>query len=104
MSYTKGKWEITNSPNILKGFLESLKAKDLNSIIYSQNEGEVAILLAGIIRRYERKNKDEANSNARLIAAAPDLLDACKRLLEPEGDVNETEKFARQAIASAESE
>jgi hypothetical protein len=50
----------------------------------------------------------EEQANARLIAAAPDLLDACKRLLEVEpprlttGEERETFRLALAAIAKAE--
>jgi hypothetical protein len=51
---------------------------------------------------------DESEANARLIAAAPDLLIACKRLLEVEpprlitGEERETFRLASAAIAKAE--
>ena len=46
-------------------------------------------------------DNEETNANARLIAAAPDLLEALEALLE--GDFNVAEK-ARAAIAKAKGE
>lgn len=48
-------------------------------------------------------NESEAESNARLITAAPDLLAACHAALEM-GDDFEAEKLVRAAIAKAEGE
>jgi hypothetical protein len=52
------------------------------------------------------KDSDEAEANARLMAAAPELLDACKELLIYLGDWddmdNETCQAARHAISLAE--
>lgn len=47
----------------------------------------------------------EADANARLIAAAPELLAACKLALETVGDMTEAEQrrqIVRKAIAKAE--
>lgn len=76
MEHTIGEWKITTEAEHLKDFLKSLKPKDLYSILYSEKKGEIAIILAGIIRRYERKEKDQAQANAYLIKAAPKLLES----------------------------
>ena len=66
---------------------------------------------AGIYRgrddNYERISKAEAIANAKLIAAAPDLLDALSEIINDGGKfvmTNETRRKARAAIARARGE
>ena len=44
----------------------------------------------------------EFDDNARLIAAAPDLLDAAKEVFENFGDVKKTEETGRKLLAAIE--
>ena len=64
-----------------------------NSTIILGDDLRIAVVLGS--------DNEETNANARLIAAAPDLLEALEALLE--GDFNVAEK-ARAAIAKAKGE
>ena len=59
-SYTPGPWDV--------------EAEDNNNFICDENGHTVAQI-------YERSNADVNHANARLIAAAPELLLMCKTLL-----------------------
>lgn len=51
-------------------------------LIYGPNKVEIAAIHAAVDPREKRRvNMDTATANARLITAAPDLLETCKALL-----------------------
>ncbi len=83
--YTKGPWKACEHG----GYGDY----DGNCIVILGDDLRVAIVLGS--------DNEETNANARLIAAAPDLLEALEALLE--GDFNVAEK-ARAAIAKAKGE
>lgn len=75
MSYTKGKWKVTHSEskdayNVI-GTVPGLKYK-IARCPYLQL-GDLGL---------DEMSKKEAEANARLISAAPDLLEALRGLLE----------------------
>jgi hypothetical protein len=70
--YTKGKWEVSGSVMERKWLNGSLH---LNRMVKVDDAESNYPTLAEI---YERNNPNEAEANAQLIAAAPDLLEACK--------------------------
>lgn len=53
-------------------------------------------------QHYDNPKKDEAQANARLIAAAPELLEALKKIHAICGNTLSTHEIARAAIAKAE--
>jgi len=67
MKHTKGNWNINNYENGAK----SIKTED-------DNEKEIACLHYGGMML----DKEELTANAKLIAAAPDLLAALKQTIE----------------------
>jgi hypothetical protein len=71
MSHTPGPWNIGDENNqcceVLLGTLHNLTA---NVDRQDSNTGQIVI------------TRDEMLANARLMAAAPDLLEACKLLME----------------------
>jgi len=72
MEYTKGKWEVALEPDELSGDLYITANNDLT-------------IIATAYRLSSMENstfRDEAKANARLIAAAPALLDACKDVID----------------------
>ncbi|WP_455387396.1 hypothetical protein [Petrachloros mirabilis] len=89
--YTTGPWRISNEyPTIIKRDYRSIGSED----------GELlAIVLANSNSGYF-VSEAEALSNARLIAAAPELLDACKKALYALKG-REHAQFLRDAIAKA---
>lgn len=88
--HTPGPWKVGRLPLRLE--------VDENPIplIYTHDGGlEIAQV------RTSAPEPGEREANARLIAAAPDLLAACKAALDM-GDEFEAEKMIRAAIAKAE--
>lgn len=49
-----------------------------------------------------RATSDEGQANAHLIAAAPEMYEALKALLDPERDMDDAYRIAYAAIAKAE--
>ena len=82
MTHTKGPWEASEH-----GAYRDYKG---NNIVILGDDLRIAVVLG--------YDTDETQANARLIAAAPDLLEVLEALLE--GDFNVAEK-ARLAIAKA---
>lgn len=85
---------ISHTPKYWK-----IKNKD---IIYSTKSSEIICVING-----HAQNKNWKEANARLIAAAPELLDACKYALEclnnpKEDDVNKLEMMLDKVIQKAE--
>jgi len=76
MKYTPGPWEVRQEPNRGKQYIS-----------YSGSNWRIAVITMQEAK-YHNSNKIiklptiEAKANARLIAAAPDLLEACKGLLQ----------------------
>lgn len=65
--------------------------------------GRSNVLIAGDTQNHTPS--DEAEANARLIAAAPDLLEAVRDMISDHGDLSEaTLAFARAALAKAVAE
>ena len=85
MSHTPGPWTASEH-----GAYTDYKG---NNIVILGDDLRIAVVLG--------PDTDETQANARLIAAAPDLLEALEALLE--GDFNVAEK-ARLAIAKAKGE
>ena len=83
MKHTQGKWK-----------------RRRNGMIFS---GSLAI--AKVRGSFENENKDEYEANAKLIASAPELLEACKLALRDYkyvDGISDTTIIIKQAIASAE--
>jgi hypothetical protein len=82
-------------------------AREAKLVIDGNNSGDDDLLaFANLVRIYHSVPTEDL-PNARLIAAAPDLLDACKALLEITDFVNlhgPATGDARAAIAKAEGE
>ena len=70
--HTPGPWQVSND---WSQFIKIEKKRDTRRLFYS-NYIELALVMAVDGRT------DEAQANARLIAAAPDLLAACKMVLD----------------------
>lgn len=81
-AHTAGPWELAG----------------WNGICNSQGE---AIATVPHVRGHSSITQDEAKANARLIAAAPDLLEACKAALTEGDDYVAMEKI-KAAIRKAE--
>lgn len=73
---TKGIWEVQGSFDELRVGVKN--SKDPNSC---DNYRQVCIVQQS---DYEIPNYTEAEANAKLIAAAPDLLNACLKVIESE--------------------
>ena len=74
MNHTKGEWEVVPSDCMTAHYV-LINAYDYFEKGYESDDPQTAIAL---------RQEDEAN--ARLIAAAPDLLDACKFALDAAED------------------
>ena len=109
MKHTPGPWRIGTS----SGPLKELGFNDPPAIYGKNNNSVLAILGGGSI------HFENAKANARLIAAAPDLLEACEQALAldwfPHNDpgdcltndgcpVCQTLAFLRRSIAKAKGE
>jgi hypothetical protein len=92
MTHTKGPWEaeeVDISKNMVIGISSTTKKTDCHiAVCFATNQDF---------------NNPEIIDNARLIAAAPDLLEACKVALENNED-RITANLLRAAIAKAEGE
>ncbi len=82
MSYTKGEWEV--SPNKHSG-------SSVKTMVRTKDDIAICDIYGG-------SGLKEALANARLIAAAPELLEACKHLVSILGD--EDEEFYNKHIAA----
>src|SRR5687767_11509124 len=100
MKHTPGPWTV-----------EEFNADDLQSparfngpvVVYADADCDIHPV-ADCSCNHTCRESDEAQANARLIAAAPDLLEACKKTLgylTTRGAVPDLERL-RQAIAKAE--
>lgn len=69
MKHTKGEWKVKN--------LFQLGVKDVNKKGIYEDNNQIAV-----VNYSTHFNKEEAQANAKLIAAAPDLLEACEIALE----------------------
>jgi len=90
--YTPGPWNVKRTNGNMKG--------------WRVDDSIGGVDITGEIRANDGGYSDEAKANARLIAAAPDLLDACKDALatlnQHEGIPSETSDRLASAIAKAE--
>jgi len=73
MKHTKGKWEIQELEKGKNGFV------GWNTYCVRASKTNVHIATVGNVDRYY---ENQAEANARLIVAAPDLLNACKEAYE----------------------
>jgi len=95
MSYTKGEWRIEKRDGHSDGVRPVITAMGVDRIAIVSYRGVPSI--------------EEADANARLIAAAPKLLEACKAFVEAHEKSLQLEKtdialsLAKQAISFAES-
>ena len=81
MKYTKGNWEY--EPTITK----DKNGNPLYYLVCLNSQHFVNVM----VNKYLNINIDEAKANAKLIAAAPDLLEACniaKELIETRNKIN----------------
>jgi hypothetical protein len=83
MSYTKGPWEV-----------------DEPHQIWAKSAGEYVAITK--VEQWETIPREQAEANARLIAAAPDLLEALKNVIRGVPDTWDGVIKARAAIAKAE--
>lgn len=98
MSYTKGKWEV------------SLKRAEISGDYYITADNDLTILAtAHNLDSMENSTfRHEAEANASLIAAAPELLEACKKIHTAIGKGDPIEisnicvKYVLVAISTAE--
>jgi len=89
MSYTKGEWRIAKRDGHSVGVRPVIYTKDVDRIAIISYRGVPSI--------------EEADANARLIAAAPDLLDACKLCRHNENKRwSEIKEVLDRAITKAE--
>ena len=72
MEYTKGKWEVKKVGNNLYAIGADIRVVGIDA---NWTIGTFSFHPSVV-------NDGEAQANARLIAAAPELLEACKRLLK----------------------
>ena len=126
--YTKGKWEWSRAEK--SGYCTELWTVDGNGDIVDDVLVPSIVTTDGIMELVVGQYSGNFEANARLIAAAPDLLEACKALiklmldqtaldLDKQGQIDDltsaltvcTAQFnstateqAKQAIAKAESE
>jgi len=63
MDYTKGPWKIEHKPNMGRHFVHG---PDNNAVC----------------KMADSRTSEETKANAHLIASAPELLEACKRVLQ----------------------
>lgn len=94
--HTPGEWEVREGDLRTNGRGEFIEISVEEKVITSIEESED---VQGV--------SDEERANAHLIASAPDLLEACKNLIERYECDNFTSvpiKQAKQAIAKAEGE
>ena len=92
--HTKGKWEVEICGEALATYIVT---KD------NENIAQLSWTVFGA-------DREEIDANARLIASAPELLEACKRFIKnsacqngcKENDMTCDTQFAKQAIAKAE--
>jgi len=101
-AYTPGPWEIQDEHF----------AKDLDPTTYCCYIGPKGRVSFANLQAYAKDpewgmSNEETKANARLIAAAPELLEAlaaCEAALTAEGGWTSTIKLARAAIAKAKGE
>ena len=91
MKYTPGPWEVAE-PHVDSGAMQIGSSKDYVCMIYSNPNDEVGA----------EQNKIEELANANLIAAAPDLLEACKSVVQwhREHDSGEGELFGLDFVTT----
>ena len=102
--HTPGPWELTTRGTNISGV-------HVACTIYMQNGGTVDLQSQEHLGRSDALLADECVANARLIAAAPDLLEAlqrlsgqCDRMLLPGQKPTSAEQNARDVIAKATGE
>jgi hypothetical protein len=78
--------------------------RDWGHVPVSSGKDTVAIVPACVVRRPDgdQQDEDQMNANARLIAAAPDLLEALEKIGKCDKSING--HLARAAIAKAKGE
>lgn len=102
MSHTPGPWKASGT-----------KALGYSEVVAPGSDFHQGHLVAIINTRYgvrygvtERMPREQTDANARLIAAAPDLLEACRMVVDrwEEGDLAEAVRACDAAIAKATGE
>ena len=73
--YTKGKWRMSS-------LVSPEKPKRYASIYAGEKGEEIEIAAINVEWELPKKQRESGHANARLIAAAPDLLEACKEGLQ----------------------
>lgn len=86
-SFTPGPWHWDSDP---------IKGDPLGRVRY-----RVVTIGKTITQCYYSSSDENAEHDARLIAAAPDLLEACMRLIGRAAFTSDDASFARAAIAKA---
>ncbi len=88
MKHTKGPWEhiIVMNESAVRGERNGKPCLIASCLYDEDNEGEIG----------------ELDANARLIASAPDLLEALKSMVEYRGAHDPITEKAREAISKAE--
>lgn len=85
--YTKGPWRVSGH--------KSLFIEPLNIISHHNEYGSGGSHIIGASQVYNKRTIKEAQANARLIAAAPDLLEAVSAMREAYGRLHD---FLSEAI------
>ena len=86
MEYTKGEWKASFNPSVTGPTPPAVTTvcggRDWPYRTVNVGTETIAICPAQDTNRMHQPNIDEAIANARLIASAPDLYEACKETLE----------------------
>ena len=92
-SHTEGPWIIRTSPHY------KITGVSHREIIVDPEGEEGGIVLGEVF--YSDTGDDEAEANARLIAAAPELLEALQRILFEDSDKSERDRLNDRLLAHA---
>lgn len=97
MKYTPGPWKISGHKGL---FVEPLGVQSCHNEWGSNGNS-----IIGQSEIYTKRTIKEAQANARLMAAAPDLLEALEQIADDKGNadftINEIKQIAQNAIAKA---
>jgi hypothetical protein len=100
--YTKGPWKTEDLSEVKKASPEWIQPAFANGgwLVYAEDCESHPV--ADCSCNHTCRDADECAANARLIAAAPDLLETLKDLLEVMPPIRVTDKLALEAFAHAE--